>query len=310
MESVRAIVASSVFRNKAMYLSAISNWLVYAEPVLWLLALGAFLRSKSGSRFSALGVFLWIRAVSTLLLLAIYRAPELMPHIDGHILYICYYCVYWSSYFLSAIAVYMTLQQVFRDAMSPLPGLKRIGTVGFRWMAVVSLIATSASVLAGLPSAISRVGCTHIAMDVARCVSIMELCVLAFFAIFIHSLGLSFRSRTFGISLGFGLMAVMDLVVSALNSDLYSWENQLSEVVTVLALIVWVAYFLAPEPARQPVAQVASPRLMHWNDLAMAIERNTPERAATSATGQQGGFLKDVEGVVDRVLAKNSVNNG
>lgn len=284
-----------------MVLAAISNTLTYAEPFLWLLAFIAFLRTKNHSSFPALRIFLGIRVVSTFLLSGIYRAHDLAPSVDGHLLYTY---IYWGSYFIGLVALFFSLQELFRYIMSSLPGLSRLGIACFRWAALASLIVAGATIFTLLPEIPKNIHLSFVLTAFARCLCILELCLLAFLAVSLHALGHTYRSRVSGIALGFSMMAVMDLLVFSLRfSQMSAWPNQVAETVTTLALLTWLAYFVLPEPVRQAVALPAASPLLRWNDLALAIGHSTPPVAV-----EQTGFLQNVESVVDRVLTKNSLN--
>jgi hypothetical protein len=143
-----------------------------------------------------------------------------------------------------------------------------------------------------------------------RCVSILELCLLAFLALFIHSLGRSFRSLAFGVALGFGLQAAIELIVSIAASRSAALDVNLNivlQLVITLVLSGWLAYFALPEPVaeREAITLPVSSPLIRWNEIANALGHSTPH----VAVGQSGAsFLKDVEQVVDKVLTKNSIS--
>ena len=139
-------------------------------------------------------------------------------------------------------------------------------------------------------------------------VSVFELCLLAFIALTIHSLGRSFRSPLFGIALGLGIQAAADFVIFAItrweHAKIWSVANLLSEVLTAIVLLTWTTYFLLPQRQEEcGVITVPTPSpLIRWNDVAQALGHGSPRVAAGVSTGF---FLQDVERVVDRVLARN-----
>jgi hypothetical protein len=118
-------------------------------------------------------------------------------------------------YIASAVLLLMVCIEVFRSALSGLPGLMKIGIVIFRWAIVVSVVLTFSSV-----SFVHRgiLIIPDIARGLMRSVSILELCLLAFLCLSMNALRLSVRDMAFGIALGFGLMASNDFVVISLMS--------------------------------------------------------------------------------------------
>jgi len=280
------------------------------EPVFLLLAGVVFLRSGSVRQLPAVACYFAIRGISALALNAIMLGGTMSDTFCGIPRYTAYFYTYWGTYLVSAVAIFFIVQEVFKRVMEPVPGLRRLGLLAFRWIMIVSVVVSVGAI--ALPLGEKGTGTYFIQMigpHIMRCVSIMELCLLAFLALSIHTLGRSFRSRLFGIGLALGVQAAADLISSALiagNPVLSSTVNLFEEVITLAVLAGWAAYFLVPEPAaeRRMIVLPPSSVMSRWNALAKGIGQ-TPDVAVA---GQPTGFfLQDIEGVVDRVLAKNPV---
>ena len=282
--------------------------LLRLEPILLVITGIAFFKSGSARRFPAVATYLIIRGAGLALLDAL--LVEGMP-VCGTLRYTTYFYSYWITYIAYAIAIFFVVQEVFKRVMEPVPGLRRLGLMAFRWISVVSIVVSVGAV--ALPATVisnngDRIG--PLCLQTARCVSVMELCLLAFLALTIHSLGRSFRSRIFGVGLGFGMQAAAELITSALLARrgmvLSSGANVFLQVVTLGVLVTWSVYFLVPEPASERKMIVLPPNSMlaRWNALAKGLGQ-MPEPATVGAP--TGFFLQDIEGVVDRVLAKNPV---
>jgi hypothetical protein len=289
-----------------MVFSASSNVLTYAEPLLWILAFVAYVRLKERARFRAFGVYIGICMVSTILLKGIYHADLLAPGIDGQWVNNAYFYTYWIGFFAGCVAIFFALQGLFRYAMSSLPGLSRLGLIAFRWAAVVSFLVAAAAVVAHYSRVEEGVQVSFVFTEIARSLCVLELCLLAFSIMALRALRIDHHSRIFGIYLGFGVIAAVNVVVFALhNANLYSWQNQISDLAATAALIIWIGYLSMPEPVRKQAPVPISAALVRWNDLAGELGPHAPQSAM-----QQSGFLQNVESVVDRVLAKNSMNAG
>ena len=291
-----------------MFLFHVADILTYAEPVLWTAILIAFLRSDNRRYFPALTYFLTLRVVSTPLLTFFLHAHRLWPAYD-QTFYMFYFFIYWTSYLAGIVAIFFVIQQMFQYALAPLPGLSHLGLLAFRWASLASVVAAVAATTTALPHHFSiewlPIGCERL----MRCTGVLELCLLAFLALSVHTLGLSFRSRVFGISLSFGIMATMDFLTSVFvkinDPSMTSTINLVSEVVLAGSLVTWLVYMAVPEPVRKPVMVPATSALVRWNEIATALGHGTPQVALAPA-GQF--FLQDVEKVVDKILAKNSLN--
>jgi hypothetical protein len=282
------------------------NVLEFAEPVLIGLSLMFLVKSGKSKRFPAMITYLSLRAASSVVLEIILNLNR-FTHISETLQYSVYFYTYWPFYTLSAVAIFFVIREIFCHITEPVPGIRRFGLLAFNWVAVISAII---SVSSALPLKGLGAGLMSIGFQVMRCVSILELCLLAFLALFIHSLGRSFRSLAFGIALGFGLQAAMELIVSVVASRstvLDSNLNIILQVVITCVLSGWLAYFVLPEPAaeREAITLPVSSPLIRWNEIANALGHSTPH----VAVGQSGAsFLKDVEQVVDKVLTKNSIS--
>jgi hypothetical protein len=105
------------------------------------------------------------------------------------------------------------------------------------------------------------------------------------------------------------MQAATELVFTAISArypGLDSAANAAQQVMVTLVLVTWTVYFLVPEPAAERSMIVLPPQSMlaRWNALAKGLGQ-VPEPAMAGAP--TGFFLQDIEGVVDRVLAKNPV---
>jgi hypothetical protein len=280
-----------------------------AEPLLMVVAMVALLRSREHRRFPALFAYVTVRLTSSVILHLLMQAHRFIT-VSEKAVYSCYFYTYWCSYVAGAIVVFLVIQEMFQSSMDPFPGLKWLGTISFRWVACISFVATSAALLT--PGGKGNRFVLAIVAQAMRCESIFILSLLLFLMVAAGKLGLSYRSRVFGISFGFGIMAASDLVVSA--AFLHLGHNMLTSTISVVTtsaslvtLVVWSAYFLIPEPARRATVLNASSPLARWNEIATTFGHSTP-RVPVAVPAASDFFLQDVEKVVDRILIKNSLH--
>jgi hypothetical protein len=284
------------------WIPTLTRALIVIEPFWGVLALLAFLKAGMANRFPAMRNLLYLRIVAAIVLTLILNAPH-FTSMEESARYSSYFYTYWFFYIAGAIATFFVLQEIFTHVLEPVPGLRRLGLIAFRWVSIISVIV---SVLHGqmiLPKI------PLLASEVMRCISILELCLLAFLVLSIHSLGLSFHSRAFGICLGFGMQAVMEMIGSAFpGTQIYSTTNFFVALVGMITWLTWTGYFLLPKKEAEHVGvalPVTSP-LLRWNEIAKALGHSTPH-VAVGSTG--GFFLQDVEKVVDRVMTKNALTS-
>src|SRR3569623_881959 len=180
-----------------------------AEFLLW--ATLGFLFWKKGlqKRFPALNLYLLLRVGSMPVLLSLLYV-QAQPW--GHQFYALYFYPYWAVYIASAISLFFVTLENFRSVLASFSGLMRLGTIVFRWVALVSAVASLGSISYNHPSIALL---PDFALALMRSVSNLELCLLAFLCLCINANKLSFRDLAFGFGLGFGLMSANDLIVSA-----------------------------------------------------------------------------------------------
>jgi hypothetical protein len=281
-----------------------------AEPVFMVIAMIALLRSREQRRFPALFAYVALRLGSSMVLHFLLQLPRFIA-IDAKAAYAWYFYGYWLSYVAGAVVVFLVIQEMFKSAMEPFPGLKWLGTISFRWVACISFVAASAALLT--PGGKGDKFLLAIVAQAMRCESIFILSLLLFLLVASGKLGLSYRSRVFGVSFGFGIMAASDLVVS--SAFMHFGHNIVSSTISVvttsaslLTLAVWSGYFLQREPVRRPAILNPSSPLARWNEVAIALGQTSPRFPITTPAPASNFFLQDVEKVVDRILVKNSLN--
>ena len=104
--------------------------------------------------------------------------------------------------------------------------------------------------------------------------SILTLCLLLFVCFAIRPMGLSFRSRIFGVSLGLGVLAMVNLVNSAWlarYANMYSTFSLINGFAVGLTLLTWSAYFAFPEPKRRIITLPTTSPFLRWNQISMAL---------------------------------------
>jgi hypothetical protein len=261
-----------------------------------------FWKKGLNRRFPSMGIYLALRVTSTpvlslLLMGHTLSSPQLARTCDQ-----AYFFMFWAVYIASAVLVFFICIEVFRSALSSLPGLMRFGIVVFRWAAVVSLIVTFSSISYARRGLLSI---PDIAASLVRSVSLIEICLLAFLCLCMNALRLSVRDLAFGIALGFGLMAANDFIIMSLighNDGLTAPLQFVYETVILVGFGIWTAYAALPEPARRPVVMAANSTIYRWNEIASALGHPGTQVAVPPANGF---FLTDVEQVVEKVLSRS-----
>jgi hypothetical protein len=254
--------------------------------------------------YPAMRAYLLVNAIGGVLVCTLLGFPGLLVGSESAV----YFTLFWLAYGTSGVLTFLTAQQIFHDALEPLPGLRRLALVAFRWVAVVSVALSVVPAI--VPLFFHWVSMQITVLQAMRCVSVLEFCLLAFILLSAQALGIPWRSRIVGITLGFGVLAVVDTVCFMFLlrslSHLLPWLL-VREMGSAIAAAVWLGYLLMPEPKRTAVRLQDTSQLQKWNEIAVALGKPVPN-IALGQPDSSPFFLQDVERVVDRVLSRNEVD--
>ncbi|MBB5345015.1 hypothetical protein [Tunturibacter empetritectus] len=252
------------------FISSLTARMDYLEPILCGMLIFFLVRGKAARQFGFLVALLSVRlACSVICLPLLYLSRHA---IERHLAYQVYFYIYWTSYALEAILSLLVIYSIFKLAMAPLKGLQALGMLVFRWVAAISIaVAIGVAVtphLSGITFMVAMI------TQLQQTSSILTLCLLLFVCFAIRPMGLSFRSRIFGVSLGLGVLAMVNLVNSAWlarYANMYSTFSLINGVAVGLTLLTWSAYFAFPEPKRRIITLPTTSPFLRWNQISMAL---------------------------------------
>jgi hypothetical protein len=243
----------------------------YLEPILCALVIWFLVRNKAAGKFAYLTALMCVRfACSAVGMSIVYISSHF--ELERHLAYKLYFYVYWSCYALEAILSLMVIYSIFKLAMAPLKGLQTLGMLVFRWVGAISVaVALGVAVTphtSGLKFMVALI------TQLQQTSSILTLCLLLFVCFAIRPMGLSYRSRIFGVSFGLGVFATVSLVNSAFLahfSNMYSSFSVINGIAVALTLMIWSAYFAFPEPKRRIIVLPTTSPFLRWNQISLAL---------------------------------------
>jgi hypothetical protein len=250
--------------------SILLNLLSYLEPLFCGIALAMLLRSKAAGKFRYLVALLSVKIASSALCLPLLLFGSRL--FGRHSTYQAYFYIYWTSYALEAILSLMVVYSIFKLAMEPLKGLQTLGMLVFRWVAAISIAVAIGVALSPHLSGVKFM--VAMVTQLQQTSSILTLCLLLFVCFAIRPMGLSYKSRIFGVSFGLGFLATTDLVRSAWlshNSNMASMVNVVDGIAICLTLCIWSAYFAFPEEKRRMIVLPTTSPFLRWNQISMAL---------------------------------------
>ncbi len=224
--------------NHKIQLAYYALWI--AHPVLQLSVAAVMFRRKLHRVFPVFFTYIVSQILIFSVLFPIYRLGDLPLYFYG----------YWVCAGISLILGFMVIHEIFLDVFRPYHALKDLGSVLFKWAALVMML-VAAVVMAASPSAKDPL--VHAVFTLQRCVRVVQCGLVLFLLIFSKYLGVSWRQQSFGIALGFGGFAGIELGASALYSSgqigqlTLSWANMIAY---NCAILTWLGYALVKAPSK------------------------------------------------------------
>jgi hypothetical protein len=207
--------------------------------------------------------------------------------------YSAVFYVSWISTAISVVLGFMVIHEAFLDVFRPFHTLRDLGTVLFKWAGLVMLLV--AGVVSVSTSSSDVKAWVQAIMTAQRCVRIIQVGMVLFLLFFARYVGVSRRQHSFGIALGFGTYAVVELALIA------SWAgdhlggvamNIINMCAFNTALLIWLGYTLAKSPARESSFTLLRPQ--RWEQSLSDIHNPLPADS----------LIPMFEGMVDRALLR------
>src|SRR5215467_5087627 len=182
---------------------------------------------------------------------------------------------FYTFYAFEAIGIVLGLavvREIFTNLFSPHPALRKLATVTFR-VAVVGLVVLACAVYfaehghaRGFYEGIVQ------GQEAAR---IVELGVIMFLFLSSSAFGLHWRQNEFGIALGLGTCAAVELFNVTLFQHAGKETAQIFSLVRSLSfnfsLLIWLGYLLVPERAPSSAEIPKQEVLEQWNKAVMEL---------------------------------------
>jgi hypothetical protein len=164
--------------------------------------------------------------------------------------YSLYFFLFWMGEAVNAVLGFKVIHEIFLDVFRPYHTLKDLGTLMFKWAGVVMMLV---AVVVAFSNSIDQSPLVHAVTTLQRSVRVVQVGLILFLLLFSRFLGVSRKQISFGISLGFGLFAGVELMLYALNSGgiLNQGNFNLLNMLTYnLAVFVWLGYSFSPQAVR------------------------------------------------------------
>ena len=213
-----------------------------------------------------------------------------------------YFIYFYLSYFAQVGVEFKLFYEVYRKATVPFTGFSRWSKAIFAWIVVVMVVLTLTTI--GNSNAgtdfWARAG-----INTMRAVETVSVCVAAMLCYLVRSMGMSWRSKVFGIMGGFvlgSLASILQVVQVQMNLVSNQILTGLVTASSYVIFITWIGYAYLPEPLPRPVTLPADSPVYRWSQIASALGTKTQVAVPEP---QHSFFLADVEKVVDKVFTRH-----
>jgi hypothetical protein len=221
-------------------------WMTH--PVLELSLAGILYWRRLHRTFPLFFAYIVFQVVNFVILFPIYRYDS------GR----TYFYAYWISGIIGLAIGFKVIHEIFLDVLRPYPNLKDLGTLLFKWaglvMLLVAIVVTAASQSGGDDTVVGQA-----VVIGQRCVRFIQCGLIFFLLFFSRHLGISKRQFSFGIALGFGSFATVELVGIALISGGQIHNAPVSLINTAaysLSIVTWIGYALLKTTSREASAKL------------------------------------------------------
>lgn len=256
-------------------------WL--AHPVLQAVVAGVMYWRKLHRKFPIFFAYILFQFLTFPLLFSIFLRGS----------YALFFYIYWGWFAISLALGFKVIHEIFLDVFRPYHTLKDLGSVLFKWAALVMLLVAGV-VAAASPTAVQG-PLVQALGTVQRCVRVTQCGLILFLLVFSRYLGVSRKQHSFGIALGFGGFAIAELILMALRAASYIGEPKMNLVNMAAyncAVLVWFGYMLTKSPAREAAANLLTSQ--RWEQSLTDLQHPVPADS----------LIPIFEGMVDRAFSR------
>ena len=262
----------------------VALYLWCAQPILQSVVAVILWHRKMHKQFPVFFLFLLVQVANFAIIFPLWLVGDFKM----------YFVVFWLGEAANAVLGFKVIHEIFLDVFRPYHTLKDLGTLLFKWAGVVMLLV---SVVVAFSNSFDQSPLVHAVTTLQRSVRIVQFGLILFLLLFSRFLGVSRKQVSFGISLGFGLFAGVELMLMALNSGGFVRQgnlNLVNMVTLILAILVWCGYSLSRKAVR--VAAVNHLQTQRWEQGLADLQ---PPVLSDS-------LIPMFEGMVERAFSRSS----
>lgn len=183
-----------------------------------------------------------------------------------------YFYSFWICEAIGIVLGLAVVREIFTNIFSPHAALRKLATLIFRVAVVALILLACGAIYERSGNARSIANGIILATEATR---IIELGLIMFLFLSSSAFGLHWRQNEFGIALGLGTCAAVELVNVTLMPHLSPAAAQVLSLVRSLSfncsLLIWLGYLLVPERATSSGEIPKQAQLEQWNQAVMEL---------------------------------------
>ena len=177
-----------------------------------------------------------------------------------------YFYIFWVCEAIGIVLGLAVVREIFTNIFSPHAALRKLAILIFR-VAVVALVLLACGAI--YEQSVSAKSIARVLMVATDGTRIIELGLIMFLFLCSSAFGLHWRQNEFGIALGLGTCAAIELINVTLMTHHSPEAGQIFSVVRSfsfnLSLLIWLGYLLVPERATSSGELPRKAQLEQWN---------------------------------------------
>lgn len=260
------------------------TWLL--GPILETALLVVMVRRGAKSRFPRFFAYILFQVLKSAVLFLIYHYYSY----DSE----NYFYAYWTGNAVSVLLSMTVLDEIWRSLFRGYDGIQSLGSTLFRWACAVMILIAIVGAATFQQSSADRVLTVVLALD--RNMRQMQCGVFLLVLLLCRTFRNFWRDHVFGIALGFGVFAGVELALvtflSRFGEGHIASVSLIKSMAYTAVLSLWIGYLRRPEAIRERMPS----QVTLWNS---ALIPQAPHDSNQP-------FLAMVEGAVERVLSRTA----
>jgi hypothetical protein len=266
------------------------HWLSYLSwlvgPALQVALLTLMVRRGLHVSFPRFFSYVIFQTIKSVVLFVIYRYSTPSNYFDA----------YWTGNALSVLLTVAVMDEILHSLFEEYGGIQNLGAIIFRWACGLLLLLAVVGAVTSQDGASDRIVAGVLEFD--RSVRLMECGLFVLLMLLCRSLRGGWRQRAFGIALGFGIFASIEVILVSLmmryGDGLASSLSVVKSVAYNLVTALWIFYVGLKESSLAESSAIV------------------PLHTANVAFGMPGGstydenLLEIVERAAERLLSRGS----